>query len=190
MTQMPTLTSERLLLRPHTLADALDVQRFAGDIEIAKTTLNIPHPYEDGLAEAWIETHQDAWENASLLALAITEVNTNEFIGGIGLVLHLQHDKANLGYWIGKPHWGKGYATEAARMLIHYGFTELNLNRIEADYFSKNEASGRVMQKLGMNPEGFSKQAYKKWEGYIDIERYAILKRDYESSKVRDQAFL
>jgi ribosomal-protein-alanine N-acetyltransferase len=71
MALQPTLTSDRLLLRPFTLADAPDVQRLAGDRDIASTTLNIPHPYEDGVAETWIGGHRerfDKGEQASLVS--------------------------------------------------------------------------------------------------------------------------
>lgn len=178
---MPTLETERLILRPQTMDDVDDIVKLAGDIDIVRTTLNIPYPYEREDAIAWLSTHAEGWEKKESLSLAITRRNDGAYAGGIGFTLQLRFDKAALGYWVAKPYWGKGYATEATRALIHYGFTELNLNRIEADYFANNPASGRVMQKLGMTHEGFAKQAYKKWGEYIDTERYAILKSDYSA---------
>jgi len=61
MKESPTLETTRLILRPFTVADAPDVQRLAGDREIASSTLNVPHPYEDGMAEQWIGTHQEKY---------------------------------------------------------------------------------------------------------------------------------
>ena len=72
MERRPTLEADRLILRPFTLADAPDVQRLAGDKAIAATTLNIPHPYEDGVAENWIESHQEKFEKGQLVNFAIT----------------------------------------------------------------------------------------------------------------------
>ncbi len=181
MNQPPILETERLILRPQTMEDVDDIVKLAGDIAIIKTTLNIPYPYEKEDAIAWLSTLKESWEKQESLNLAITQKKDNAYTGGIGLNLYLRHDKAALGYWVAKPYWGKGYATEAAHALIQFGFTELNLNRIEADYFSNNPASGRVMQKLGMTHEGFAKQTYKKSGEYIDTERYAILKSDFQS---------
>ena len=72
MKKRPTIQTERLVLRPFTLADALDVQRMAGDRDIAWATLGIPHPYEDGMAEQWIGTHQERYERGELVNFAIT----------------------------------------------------------------------------------------------------------------------
>ena len=83
-------------------------------------------------------------------------------------------DVAELGYWIGKPFWGKGYATEAARSLIDFGFTVLGLNRIAARHFARNPASGRVMQKVGMLQTGVDRQAGQKWDRYEDFVLYEI----------------
>ena len=72
MWELPRLKTERLLLRPFTLADAKDVQRLAGDRDIASTTASIPHPYDDGVAEQWIAMHQQRFEEGTWLNLAIT----------------------------------------------------------------------------------------------------------------------
>ncbi|MDH4136505.1 MAG: GNAT family N-acetyltransferase [Anaerolineae bacterium] len=181
MAERPELTTERLLLRPFTLADALVVRRLAGARDIASTTLNIPHPYEDGMAEEWISTHQQKFERGELINFAIVLRNHGRLIGAIGLVINQQHESAELGYWIGKPYWGNGYCTEAAKAVLHYGFTVLGLNRIHASHFSRNLASGRVMEKIGMKYEGCSRQHVKKWGVFEDLKWYAILKSEYES---------
>ncbi|MEM7020899.1 MAG: GNAT family N-acetyltransferase, partial [Pseudomonadota bacterium] len=154
MLTQPILATERLKLRGFQLADAPEVQHLAGEWEIADTTATIPHPYEDGMAEAWIETHPDRLENESALSYAITLADNEQLIGSIGLHINKRHDQAELGYWIGKPWWKGGYCTEAARVLINHGFEVLSLYRIHAHYMARNPASGRVMQKLGMSHEG------------------------------------
>lgn len=173
------IETARLLLRPFTLADAPDVQRLAGHRDIASTTLNIPHPYEDGMAERWISGHQERYERGECVDWAITLRSSGMLVGAISLMdISRQHASAELGYWIGRPYWGQGYCTEAARAVVDYGFRVLGLNRIHACHFARNPASGRVMQKIGMTHEGHRRQAVEKWGTFEDVEDYAILKGD------------
>ena len=173
---LPRLETERLLLRPFVASDAPTVEALAGAWEVAYTTLNIPHPYPAGAAAAWIGGHEAAWETGERLTLAICAAEApDDAVGAIGLSLVPTHARAELGYWIGFPHWGRGYATEAARVLLLYGFTTLGLNRIQARHFVRNPASGRVMQKLGMRLEGVHRQAYLRWGRFEDVAMYAIL---------------
>lgn len=148
------LETERLRLRPFTLADAKDVQRLAGNKAIADTTLNIPHPYEDGMAEAWISSHQPGFEAGDLAAFAITLKSSAELIGAISLKIDSEMRVAEMGYWIGVPFWGAGYCTEAAKRIVEHGFNELDLRRIHAMHLQRNPASGRVLEKVGMTKEG------------------------------------
>jgi len=173
----PTLRTERLLLRAFRPEDAAVVQRLAGEREVADTTLTIPHPYRDGMAETWIATHAEAWERQERLTLAITA----EALGVIGAIsLHLRpvHRRAELGYWVGRPFWNCGYATEAARAVIAFGFEALGLSRIHASHFTRNPASGRVMVKAGMRLEGTFRQHVIRWDRPEDLSQYAILKTD------------
>jgi ribosomal-protein-alanine N-acetyltransferase len=185
MKERPTLETTRLILRPFTVADAPDVQRLAGDREIASTTLNVPHPYEDGMAEQWIGTHQAKYERGELVNFAIVRRADNALIGAIGLQINQQHTHAELGYWIGKPYWNAGYCTEAAQAVVGYGFEVLGLHRIHASYLTRNPASGRVMQKLGMLNEGCLRQHVNKWEVFEDLAIYGILKSEYVSHNPR-----
>lgn len=175
------IETNRLLLRPFQLSDANDVQRLAGDFEIADTTLFIPHPYEDGVAEQWINTHEENFKSNKEIIFAVSLQETKELIGSIGLILNKEHEKAELGYWIGKPYWNKGYATEAAEAMLKFGFIELKLERIHAHYFARNPASGKVMEKLGMQYEGTLRNDIKKWGKFEDIKIYGILRSEYQS---------
>jgi ribosomal-protein-alanine N-acetyltransferase len=180
MGQQPELITEHLLLRPFNLADAPIVQKMAGDEAIASMTLNIPHPYEDGMAEEWIGTHRQSFEAGEEAVFAIVLRDNSTLIGAIGLTTNQEHERAEMGYWIGKPYWGNGYCTEAAREIVKFGFTKLALTRIQATHFAQNPASGRVMQKVGMTYEGCLRQYVKKWGNFIDLKMYAILKAEYE----------
>jgi RimJ/RimL family protein N-acetyltransferase len=175
----PVLETERLTLRLFQQEDAAAVQRLASSYEVALNTLSIPHPYPEGAAEDWIASNEKAFEEGRTINFAIVVRESGEVAGSIGLVLTPQHDKAEIGYWIGVPYWNRGYATEAGKALIDYGFREWNLNRIDAGHFDRNPSSGRVMQKMGMQYEGRLRQSIKKWDEYLDVEYYAILRSDW-----------
>ncbi len=179
MTDQPTIQTERLTLRPFTNDDAPETQRLAGDRDIASTTMLIPHPYPDGAAEEWLSTHQESFDNGTGVTFAITSNDGGSLIGAIGLGINSEHKHAEIGYWIGKPFWGNGYATEAAAAVLDYAFNTLDLNRIFAHHFARNPASGKVMQKIGMKREGFFPQHVRKWDAYEDIQHYGILRTDY-----------
>lgn len=175
----PSLGTPRLLLRPFTLADAPEVKRMAGRKEIAANALNIPHPYESGMAEDWIRTHADAFKEGTQVNFAVTDRQKSHLLGAIGLVLDSEHRKADLGYWIGMKYWGNGYCTEAAEAILYYGFNQLNLHRIHANHLARNPASGRVMQKTGMQYEGYQREHVQKMGRFEDLVLYGILKPDY-----------
>ena len=177
--QQHTIQTQRLMLRPFTLKDVPDVKRLAGDREIAATTLLIPHPYEDGMAQEWIKTHPKTFQEGTAVNFAIALRESGELCGAIGLGINKKNNNAELGYWIGKPYWGKGYCTEAAKAVLQYGFEVIGLHRIQATHFSHNPASGRVMQKIGMSYEGCLRQDTWKWEKFEDVELYGILKSDW-----------
>jgi len=175
----------RLRLRPLTLADAPAIQRLAGVPEVTDTTLNIPFPYPDGLAEQWIAGHAEAAHNGTSLTWAITDRTSDGLYGAISLVIRSQHQHAELGYWMGVPFWGCGYTTEAASDVLAYGFSSLDLHRIFARYVVRNPASGRVMQKIGMSHEGWQRQHIRKGERFEDIVNYGILRHEWEAATGR-----
>lgn len=171
----PERTTERLILRGFRISDAAQVQMLAGARSVAKNTLNIPHPYEDGMAEEWIDTHEADFESGKSVIFAVCMKDTGDLVGAVGLGITTDHRHAELGYWIAEPHWGQGIATEAAEEMLAYGFDELNLNRIHAHHMTDNPGSGKVMQKIGMDFEGTLKQHVIKWGQFKDLNMYGIL---------------
>ncbi len=170
--------TNRLRLRPFTINDAGQIQEMASDSEIAATTLHLPHPYPEGMAAKWIGTHQQHLKEGTAVFFAIEIKRESRVIGTVKLMLETEHERGKLGYWIGKPYWGKGYATEAAEAVLRYGFDELKLNRIYANCFGGNPASGKILRKIGMVAEGCLAQHVKKWGKYIDLEIYGLLQKD------------
>jgi len=98
MEQIPILETKRLALRPFGLHDAAEVQRLAGDRAIADTTLNIPHPYKDGMAEEWISKHQDAFTKGEGVTFAVTRQSDGSLVGAISLMGVTQGHQAELGH--------------------------------------------------------------------------------------------
>jgi RimJ/RimL family protein N-acetyltransferase len=146
----PPIETDRLLLRAFSPRDAPDVQRLAGRREVAETTLHIPHPYRDGMAENWIATHAQGRADGSAITFAVTRKDSGLLLGAVSLTGIEKHG-GELGYWIARPYWGKGYCTEAASALIAYVSRGLGIERVRAEHLSSNPASGRVLQKLGMH---------------------------------------
>jgi RimJ/RimL family protein N-acetyltransferase len=179
MTGQPVLATDRLILRSFDLADAPEVQRLA-DYEVASCTLDIPYPYPDGAAEAWIATQQTGFEKGTHVIYAVTCRGEQDLVGATGLVeINRRHGRAELGYWVGRPFWGRGYATEAARAVIEYGFSVLNLHRIYAMHFSRNPASGRVMEKCGMVHEAHLREHVRKWGVFEDVDVWGVLRDEW-----------
>lgn len=183
MELIPVIETARLRLRPLALADAPTVQRLASAPEIADTTLNIPHPYPDGLAERWIAGRGEAAREGASMTWAIADRGSDELYGAISLLIAQPHQHAEMGYWVGVPFWGRGYTTEAARATLAYGFSTLGLNRVFAHHFARNPASGRVMQKIGMRHEGELRQHVRKGERFEDLILYAILRHEWEAAR-------
>ena len=171
----PLLPTSRLLLRAFLPWDADVVQTLAGERDVAVNTLNVPHPYPDGVAAQWIASHGPAWEKRSCLVLAITTEDEG-VVGAISLQLQPRHHRGEIGYWIGKPFWGRGYATEAAAAIVDLGFDHLDLNRIEGRHLVRNPASGRVLQKVGMLTEGVHRELVHVWGSFEDVATLAVLR--------------
>lgn len=180
------MQTERLALRTYALTDIPALIALAGAREVAATTGRIPHPYSEADARDFIaSTQEDGLLGTGLhLAIALRHGDGHRdgdtLCGGVGLRIEREHSRAELGYWIGLPHWGKGYATEAAKALVQYGFEILGLHRIFACHFARNSASARVLLKVGMRHEGRQRAHVVKWGEFIDLEMYGILSSDAE----------
>lgn len=177
------LESDRLRLRCFEFSDARQVSQLAGAIEISETTLGIPFPYPENTAKQWIRSVREALTAGRLYSLAIERKYDNTLLGNMTIKPFPKHYRAELGYWIGLPFWGQGYATEAAARIVSFGFEDLGLNRISAAAMTKNQASVQVMKKLGMTYEGTFPQHVLKWGVYEDLDYYGMVRSDYFARK-------
>jgi len=139
----PQLTTPRLLLRAFTEADIPGLMALAGNYEVARHTLNIPHPYTEADARHWLHLTQQGHAQGTAHAFALELRATGEFIGGIGLTREPRFDRAEAGYWLGQPYWGRGLATEALAALLRFGFEELKLNKNLCNAPSRQSGFGR-----------------------------------------------
>lgn len=174
----PLLESERLLLRLLQAGDAEAIALYAGDRRVAAPTLNIPHPYSLELAREFIGRTQRGANEGSDFVFALLRKPEREVIGVIGLRPQQGHS-AEIGYWTGVPFWGQGYMTEALRAVIRFAFCDLGLGRVYAAHFADNPASGRVIQKAGMQPEGCLRQHVVRWGEAHDLVYYGLLRDEY-----------
>jgi len=174
------LQTERLTLRAHALSDIPALMPLIGAREVAATTLRIPHPYTESDAQSFIAGMQKDLSGDSGLRLGILLRESDTLCGGVGLRIEADHRRAELGYWIGVPYWGNGYATEAARGVVDYGFGTLGLHRIFASHFANNPASARVLRKIGMRHEGSLRAHVLKWGEFLDLEMYGMVASDIE----------
>lgn len=176
---MQNLETERLLLRPLTLQDSDRIEELAGNLEVAKTTLNIPYPYPKGSGATFIQSVIKGEENGTIFIRALVDKETEQLIGVASINIASVFDRGELGYWVGQDYWGKGYGTEAAKCLLEIGFNNLKLNRIFAAAFTNNPGSWRIMEKIGLKYEATLRQHVKRFGRYYDLVYYSLLREEY-----------
>lgn len=174
------LETNRLLLNQPTVKDIPQLLEIMKNPIYSKHTTNIPYPYTEDSGLFWIELAEQGLCDQKAYIFAIRFKDSPALIGGIGLGLDITNNKAELGYWLAEPFWNQGLITEAAHAIIQFGFDTLKLHKIFASYFSFNEASGRIMQKIGMQKEGELRAHTLKSETYIDHVFYGIINKNHD----------
>ena len=181
MKTFPIIKTKRLILRQPSANDIPSIVNLANDPAIDAGTLNIPHPYYEENAIFWVNRSYQGFNLGEEYIFGIELKETSQFIGGIGFILNNRFDRAEIGYWIGKPYWNNGYCGEALLAILHFGFHELKLNKLYASHFSENIASGKVMKKCGMVKEAELLQHVKKGGKYLDIVQYRLTRIEFEN---------
>ena len=175
---IPVLETERLCLRPFTLADEPAVFALASDPEIARFVRFEAHRAPAD-TRAFLESAFEHYKRGDPFALAILRRPDDRLIGSCGFVSQApERHAAEIGYWLGKAYWGKGYAVEAVRALLRYGFEQMHLERVEAKCFVENRAGQRVIEKLGMKYEGTDRSEMIKGE-YPELNLYSVVRREW-----------
>jgi RimJ/RimL family protein N-acetyltransferase len=157
--------------------------------EIWRNTLYIPYPYTEEDADAWIEervAHRREQPMETTFALRTPEGTLIGVVGADDLDVGTTH-RANLGYWLAKPYWGRGLMTRAARRYVRYAFTRLELVRLTAEVFHWNEASVRVLEKVGFQREGRLRKHREKDGALADVFYYGLLRADVEAELLQGE---
>ncbi|MBV8978787.1 MAG: GNAT family N-acetyltransferase [Alphaproteobacteria bacterium] len=149
------LKSDRLLLRPPEVRDVGDIVQGL-EWDVVSNLARAPWPYEPQHAHEFLQRQEEGRAHCTDFAFAVTEKGADSLIGMCGV--HRREQGFELGYWLAKPHWGRGYATEAAAEVLGFAFRNLRAGVVEAGWFHDNPASGRVLSKLGFVFAGAEKR--------------------------------
>lgn len=176
----PELATARLVLRELRVTDAASVATGAGDRRVAQHLIQVPSPYPIALARRWVLHRIDWWELGRGVTFAVTLAgDPGTLLGTVSLRHYVRDRRAELGYWLAAPAWGKGFATEAARAAVDFGFRELALARVYAQVIAGNRASLAVLDKLGMVNEGVKRQHVSKARRLHDVVLYGLLRDEW-----------
>ena len=176
---LPIITTERLMLRRMTLRDAQDVFDYSQDEEVARHVLwDTQRSISE--ARAYLRYMLRQYRRNQPASWGIILKETGKLIGTIGFMSYNEdHNSAEIGYSLSRDHWNKGLMSEALRACLEYAFDEMQLHRVEAQHELTNPASGRVMEKCGMQREGILRGRLYNKGRYVDVCLYAILDEDW-----------
>jgi len=183
MGSQPSLRTERLVLRPLLLSDAARVRILCDDAELSMFLPNMPNPYPRRLAESWIASHRDAWQKGRQAVFAVVEATSRDLVGTVALVIQRQSRVAELGYWLGRQYWGRGYAAEAVQAVIDFGFGPLSLHRVYAHCLTGNVRSLAVLSRVGMVHEGYRRQHVLHRDAWHDVEEFGLLASEHKLNR-------
>ncbi|MDR0898632.1 MAG: GNAT family N-acetyltransferase [Oscillospiraceae bacterium] len=175
---LPELSTQRLLLRRMTMADAADVYAYSRDPEVSRHVLWDAHR-SISESRAYLRYILRQYRMSEPSSWGIIHKETGRLIGTIGFMWwNHEYRSAEVGYSLSRAYWNQGLMTEALRAILRFGFDEMGLHRIEAQHETSNPASGRVMQKVGMRLEGVLRGRLYNKGRFVDVSLYAILSSD------------
>ena len=179
MNPFPELTTPRLILRKLAISDVPALIKNGNSKSISDNVLNVPSPYTEEDAVAWIAGGWQGFKNGERYAFAIVLREINELIGAIGMHINSADNRAEIGYWLGEDYRDKGIMTEAVKRIIRFGFDEVRLNKIFATCFTDNPSSEKVLQNAGMIKEGELKDQYRVKGVYKSVHQYRVTKQEH-----------
>ena len=177
---LPTLTTERLILRPLQLKDAADMFAYASDPQVAEHVLWRAHgSIRD--TQAFIRFVLAQYRRGEPSTFGVWHKGDRRLIGTMGYTAWSETDRmAEVGYSFSRAYWGQGLAAEALEALLQFSFDVLYLHRVEGQHTPQNPASGRVMEKVGMRREGHMRGRVWNKGVFVDTVMYGILRSDWE----------
>ncbi len=153
---MSRLETERLVLRAPEASDVREIALALNDFEVTKNLAMVPYPYTENDAQSYVTRAVEDRAKGTTLRFLIRRKADNALIGACGL--HWTDGGYDIGYWIAKPHWRQGYASEAARRLVEFAFDDLGADRLRAGWYHDNGVSGLILAKLGFQAMYVEKQ--------------------------------
>ena len=173
----------KVYLRTLEYGDAAAIAANANDKEIAESISDegtFPHPYSEEDALSFIKRASEEAASGIGLHMGIFCVETDELVGAIGLsYINMRSKKSEVGFWIGRKFWGRGYGKDALRLMLAFGFARLGLNRIYGIAFASNERSIRMMQSVGMKEEARLRENGIKDGSLVDDVLLAVLSKEF-----------
>lgn len=178
----PVLKTQRLLLRELTPQDAEAVFHIRGNYEVTRYNIGPAYQHLQQASEL-IDGISNGFRDYIDLRWGITHrENPQWVIGMCGYNYWSRNDhRASIGYDLARDHWGQGIMSEALRAVLQFGFTQMDLNRVEADTDTRNHASQRVLEKLGFKSEGVLREQFYDGDGFYDLALFSLLRREYPS---------
>ena len=177
--KIPVIETERLILRRLKTFDYADMYEYACSDKVTKYLLWRPHP-DAQYTRDYLGYVQSQYRAGEFYDWAVVHKESGKMIGTCGFAkLDFENNLAEIGYVINPDFWNKGYATEAVRRVIEFGFYDLNLHRIEARYIVGNEKSRRVMEKCGMTFEGIHRSSLFVKDEYVSVGYCSITGDEY-----------
>jgi [ribosomal protein S5]-alanine N-acetyltransferase len=173
------LQTPRLTLSPLTEVDAPEFADGLANWNVARMMRMVPHPYTVEMGREWIGTHVKEREQRTAFRFGIRRMHEEVALIGLSDVDEIEPGSGSLGYWLREDAWGKGYATEAATAVLKFSFSILNLDRLISSHASDNEASGRVLTKLGFHYTGDKTVWSKSRQSNILQRRYMLERRTW-----------
>ena len=181
--KIPTVYTDRLILRRMKQTDAEDMFDYAKRQDVTKYLRWYPHQSVKYTSD-YLRYVSARYNLGDFYDWAVVEKKSGKMIGTCGFTsFDLPNDSAEIGYVLNPDFHGLGYATEAAAKVIEFGFTTLDLHRIEARFMKENTASLRVMEKLGMTLEGYRRDGMLIKQQYRTIGVCSILKHEWQGQK-------
>lgn len=175
---IPSLESERLILRTPQLADAPAIARLANNRKVAEMTASIPYPFRVEDAEEWIASHSEGGKGVVFALFAKEE--DQALVGACGFGIR-EEAIPEIGYWIGEPFWGRGYATEAVRAMIDHVFTASEIGALAASSRVTNVASRSVLEKCGFQWTGAGLCRVRALRSSVPSDRFRLDRKTWAS---------
>jgi RimJ/RimL family protein N-acetyltransferase len=177
---LPTITASRVSLRWITDRDIDSLYLIFSDPEVMRYWSSPPLKTREAAEELLAEIHE-GFRRRLIFQWGIARRADDKIIG-TSTLFHIESNnyRAEVGYALGRAHWGKGYMQEALRALLGYAFCEMKLERIEADVDPRNGASIRTLERLGFEKEGYLRERWKVNGEVQDAIIYGLLKREWE----------